>query len=115
MASIDLWWLPLGAGGWFVRLNGRVYEALHALVERRRPLDLYHWGRDELGTGEMWNSNSVVSWLLTRAGLPADELHPPPGGRAPGWHAGLVAARRQAPGLLSAGAAPGRWWRGRRP
>jgi hypothetical protein len=37
MASIDLWWLPLGAGGWFVTLNGRVYEALHALVERRRP------------------------------------------------------------------------------
>jgi hypothetical protein len=32
----------LGAGGWFVRLNGRVYEAAHALLERRRPLDLYH-------------------------------------------------------------------------
>jgi len=31
MASIELWWLPLGAGGRFVRLNGRVYEALHAL------------------------------------------------------------------------------------
>jgi hypothetical protein len=42
MASIDLYWLPLGAGGWFVRLNGRVYEAVRALVERRRPLDLYH-------------------------------------------------------------------------
>ena len=41
-SGIDLYWLPLGAGGWFVRLNGRVYEAAHALVERRRPLDLYH-------------------------------------------------------------------------
>ena len=40
--GIDLYWLPLGAGGWFVRLNGRVYEAMHALVERRRPLHLYH-------------------------------------------------------------------------
>ena len=40
--SIELYWLPLGAGGRFVRLNGRIYEALHALVERRRPLDLYH-------------------------------------------------------------------------
>jgi len=22
------------------------------------------WGRDELGTGDMWNSNSLISWLL---------------------------------------------------
>jgi hypothetical protein len=41
-ADIELWWLPLGAGGWFVRLNGRIYEAIHAFLERRRPLDLYH-------------------------------------------------------------------------
>jgi hypothetical protein len=41
-AGIELWWLPLGAGGWFVRLNGRLWEALHGLLERRRPLDLYH-------------------------------------------------------------------------
>jgi hypothetical protein len=186
--SIELYWLPLGAGGRFVRLNGRIYEALHALVERRRPLDLYHsalevrvpegrfiiencwpildqesaargvvvegpvgsrrmarwrvfryevrrwrdgtiadadeavaspqplgddplvarrllnlvgslprpvWGRDELGTGEMWNSNSVISWLLARSGLPTDTITPPAGGRAPGWEAGLVTAHRQ--------------------
>ena len=53
------------------------------------------WGRDELGTGEMWNSNSLISWLLARAGIEADELQPPAGGRAPGWNAGLVVARRQ--------------------
>jgi hypothetical protein len=187
-ASIELYWLPLGAGGWLVRLNGRIYEAIHALLEHRRPLDLYHsalivrvpegrfviedawpipdsdgasrgvtvegpvgsrrmarfrlfryevrrwrdgiiadadeavaspqllsddllrarrlldlvgslpspvWGRDELGTGEMWNSNSVVSWLLARSGLPTDAIGPPAGGRAPGWEAGLVAARRR--------------------
>ena len=186
-ASIELYWLPLGAGGWFVRLNGRIYEAIHALLERRRPLDLYHsalevhlpegrfvienswpipdadgaargvvvqgpvasrrlarwrvfryevrrwrdgiiadadeavaspqplsddprlarrvldlvgslpspvWGRDELGTGEMWNSNSVISWLLARSGLPTNAIRPPAGGRAPGWQAGLVTARR---------------------
>jgi hypothetical protein len=23
-ASVELYWLPLGAGGWFVRLNGRI-------------------------------------------------------------------------------------------
>ena len=186
--GVDLYWIPLGAGGWFVRLNGRVYEAVKAVLERRRPLDLYHsalevhlpegtfavesawpipdadgpsrgvavegavgshglarfhflryevrrwrdgaipdvaeavggpqrvsddigrarrllelvgsvpnlvWGRDEAGTGEMWNSNSVVSWLLARSGLPAGVVSPPPGGRAPGWEAGLVMARRQ--------------------
>jgi hypothetical protein len=174
VASIELYWLPLGAGGWLVRLNGRIYEAIHALLERRRPLDLYHsalivrvpegrfviedawpipdadgpsrgvavqgpvfsrrmarfrvfryevrrwrdgviadadeavaspqllsddpllarrlldlvgslpspvWGRDELGTGEMWNSNSVVAWLLERSGLPTDAIRPPAGGR----------------------------------
>ncbi|MBI4260715.1 MAG: hypothetical protein HY658_09135 [Actinobacteria bacterium] len=173
---MDLYWLPLGAGGWFVRLNGLVYEAILARVQRRRPGDLYHsalevrlpegryviedawpipdahgasrgvvvegpvgsrvlgrfrslryevrrwrdgripdvahavaspqhlsddpdrarrvldlaasvpalvWGRDELMTGDMWNSNSVVSWLLARAGLPAERIRPPRGGRAP--------------------------------
>ena len=39
--GIDLYWLPLG-GGHSVRLNGRLYEALVARVERRTPLDLYH-------------------------------------------------------------------------
>jgi hypothetical protein len=187
-AGIDLYWLPLGAGGWFVRLNGRIYEAIHAVLEHRKPLDLYHsalvvrvpkgrfvvencwpipdangaargvvvigpvgsrraerfrvfryevrrwrdgviadadeavaspqllsddplvasrlldlvgslptpaWGRDELGTGEMWNSNSVISWLLARSGLPMHAIGPPAGGRAPGWQAGLVTARSQ--------------------
>jgi hypothetical protein len=40
--TIELYWLPLGAGGWFVRLNGRIWEAIQARRERRRPLDLYH-------------------------------------------------------------------------
>jgi hypothetical protein len=53
------------------------------------------WGRDQMATGEMWNSNSVISWLLARAGIESDQLHPPAGGRAPGWNAGLVVARRQ--------------------
>lgn len=185
--GVDLYWLPLGAGGHFVRLNGRVYEAITAWRERRRAFDLYHsalqmhvprgrfvfetawpipdaepasrgvvaegpvfsrhlarlrvlryevrrwregvipdvaeavaspqrlsddpehayrllvlapsvptpvWGRDELGTGEMWNSNSVVSWLLARSGIPTEAIRPPAGGRAPGWEAGLLVARR---------------------
>lgn len=184
--GIEVLWIPLGAGGWFVKFNGRVYEAAHARAERRQPLALYHtalqvqlpegrfvvenawpipdgdgaargvvvqgpvgsrrlarlqvlryevrcwrdgviadarfavagpqrvsddeavarrlvdlvdqvpglvWGRDELGAGEMWNSNSVVSWLLTRSGASVDTIVPPSGGRAPGWFAGIAAAR----------------------
>jgi hypothetical protein len=184
-AAVDLYWIPLGAGGCCVAFNGRVYEAVAAAYGRRRRCRLYHsalvvsvdgarytielapspdadlagrgvlaagpvgarwagrlrvfryelrcwrggtipdlayavdsprrlsddarvarrlvqpeaavptpvWGRDELGLGEMWNCNSVIAWLLASAGLPAGELHPPPHGRAPGWAAGLAAAR----------------------
>jgi hypothetical protein len=195
-AGVELYWLPLGAGGWFVKLNGRLWEAIQALGQRRRPLDLYHtalvvrvpegrfvvencwpipnaggpargvlvegpvfsrrlgrwrvfryevrcwpegviadagdarassqllsddpvtarrllglvrclpspvWGRDELGTGEMWNSNSVIAWVLAQSGLPTDAIRPPAGGRAPGWQAGLVTARRQRPSDEQAG------------
>ena len=52
------------------------------------------WGRDDQGTGDMWNSNSLVSWLLASSGTDTDSLAPPPGGRAPGWSAGLVVAGR---------------------
>jgi hypothetical protein len=187
VAGIDLVWLPLGAGGRFVRLNGRVYEAVAARLARRPPRDLYHsalevrvpegrfviemtpirpsdgadrgvvaegavgtrwagrlrlfryevrcwrdgvipdvaeavesprrlsddpsgarrlldlvprvptpvWGRDELRAGEMWNSNSLVSWLLARCGLDGEATAPPGGGRVPGWDAGLVVAGRE--------------------
>jgi hypothetical protein len=186
-AAVDLYWLPLGAGGHFVRLNGRVYEALAARLERRAARDLYHsalqvevpegtyvieqapvhdwsgkrrgvvaegavgsrwagrfrifryeirlwlnghipdvaeavdsprrltgdedrarrvldlvaqlptpvWGRDELATGEMWNSNSVIAWVIARCGMDTESIQPPSGGRAPGWMAGLVVASRQ--------------------
>ena len=190
-ARVDLYWLPLGAGGHVVKWNGRVYEAIKAKLERRGPLDLYHaalqihlgddtyvieqapepdltgerrgvvaegavgarwagrlrifryeirvwqggnipdvaeavdsprrlttdanvarrvldvvprvptpvWGRDELGTGEMWNSNAVIAWVLGASGIDADTVQPPVGGRAPGWHAGVVVVRRTATGL----------------
>jgi hypothetical protein len=185
MASVDLYWLPLGAGGHSVRLNGKVFEAVAARLAHRTTYDLYHsalvivvpdgrfvieqapargngaergvvgegpvvnrlagrvrlfryeirrwqdgvipdiddavdsprrlsddptvarrvleqigrvptpvWGRDEFQTGEMWNSNSIIAWTLLRAGIDAEGIRPPAGGRAPGWHAGVVAARR---------------------
>jgi hypothetical protein len=70
------------------------------LVTARRVLDLVPafptrtWGRDELGTGEMWNSNSLVAWLLASSGHRMDGILPPAGGRAPGWAAGVLAATR---------------------
>ena len=71
------------------------------LARAQRVLDLVPsvptpvWGRDELRTGDMWNSNSLISWLLARAGVDAEQIQPPPGGRAPGWNAGLVVAGRE--------------------
>ncbi|MCU0274540.1 MAG: hypothetical protein MUE34_15035 [Acidimicrobiales bacterium] len=52
------------------------------------------WGRDELSVGEMWNSNSLTSWLLATTGLVTGDVGPPEGGRAPGWDAGLRVASR---------------------
>jgi hypothetical protein len=184
--AVDLYWIPLGAGGHSVRFNGRVFEAIDAARRRRERCDLYHaalvvqlggeryaievapspdadeasrgvavtgavgsrhlgrlrlfryevrcsrggsipdlgeavggphrltgdptvarrllalvptvptpvWGRDELRAGEMWNSNSMIAWLIATAGLPTDRLRPPPRGRAPGWDAGLEVSRR---------------------
>ena len=66
----------------------------------RRVLDLVSqaptpvWGRDELGAGEMWNPNSLISWLLARSGIEVEAIPLPAGGRAPGWSAGIVVAVR---------------------
>src|SRR5919198_4102730 len=172
-AAVDLYWLPLGAGGHFVRMNGRIYEALSAWSGKRPRRDLYHsalivtvpagafvieqswpipsgdkdrrgvvsegpvgtqrarslrflryeirrwrdgviadlgeavaspqrltddvtvaerllelvpavptpvWGRDESGAGEMWNSNSLISWLIAHSGLDVETVHSPVGG-----------------------------------
>jgi hypothetical protein len=57
------------------------------------------WGRDELRLGEMWNSNSVVSWVLTRARLLDAAGDLPFNGRAPGWDSGVGAARRASPAV----------------
>jgi hypothetical protein len=168
-AWINLYWLPLGAGGHSVRLNGRVFELMAAGLARRSRYDLYHsalevevpegrfvieqaparCGSAERGVvgsgavgaraagrfrlfryeircwldgtipdiaeavesprrlsddldcarrlraGEMWNSNSLVSWLIASSGLDVESIALPRGGRAPGWRAGIVVARRQ--------------------
>jgi hypothetical protein len=69
-------------------------------VRAQRLLDLVPtfpsatWGRDELRAGEMWNSNSLTSWLLAMSEHDTDSIAPPAHGRAPGWSAGLVVASR---------------------
>lgn len=190
-ASVDLYWLPLGAGGHSVRLNGRIFELAAAAIARRPRCDLYHsalvvcvpegrfvveqapvparsgadrgvvaegpvgsrrarrwrilryevrcwrggsipdleeavesprrvatdrvaarrllelvprvpaltWGRDESGAGEMWNSNSIIAWLLACSGIAMEPIRPPAGGRAPGWNAGVVVAERVRAGI----------------
>jgi hypothetical protein len=197
-ATVDLYWIPLGAGGHSVRFNGRVFEAVQAARDHRRRCDLYHaalvvehdgdrhtielapspnadeasrgvvatgavgnrhagrlrlfryevrcwrggtipdlgeavggprrlssdpqlarrllglvpraptpvWGRDELKAGEMWNSNSLISWLIATAGLSSDLARPPLHSRAPGWDAGLEVARRSRARGLRAPATP---------
>jgi hypothetical protein len=186
-AAVDLYWLPLGAGGHSVRVNGLVFETLSAAFDHRPRCDLYHsalavrvpdaaytiemtpvrscldsnrevvasgavgsavarrlrifryevvrwrdgtipdvaeavdsprrlssdretaqrvldlapvvptpvWGRDELHAGEMWNSNSIVSWLIASSAIDTQAIAPPARGRAPGWSAGLVIACRR--------------------
>ena len=72
-------------------------DAARRVLELAPSVPTAVWGRDELGTGEMWNSNSIVAWLIARSGVAAESISPPAGGRAPGWHAGLVVARRGEP------------------
>src|SRR4051812_29631345 len=41
-SAVDLYWLPLGAGGHSVRFNGLVFEAIAAGLRHRTRCDLYH-------------------------------------------------------------------------
>src|SRR6476661_2324592 len=40
--SVDLYWIPLGAGAHVVRLTGKLFEAVSAFLQRRPRCDLYH-------------------------------------------------------------------------
>ena len=67
-------------------------ERTGRLLDAVREVPVATWGLDEQGAGEMWNSNSVVSWALAVSGHDVSGLRPPAAGRAPGWEAGLVRA-----------------------
>ena len=68
-----------------------------ALLRRVADVPVLTWGRDALGVGDMWNSNSLVSWLLQTSGVDAAAIVPPDNGSAPGWASGLAAARLTPP------------------
>jgi hypothetical protein len=76
------------------RLSGDLRDA-RRLLELVPQMPILVWGRDEARTGEMWNSNSMIAWLIARTGLDVASIEPPKGGRAPGWNAGLVMASRE--------------------
>jgi hypothetical protein len=71
-AWVDLFWLPLGAGGHVVRWNGRLYEWFCARHEHRAPADLYHSGLmlhfDEVSyaveMGPAWNMSEPDRGVL---------------------------------------------------
>ena len=76
-----------------VTLSDDVSRARH-LLDLVPSIPTPVWGRDELATRDMWNSNSLISWLLELSGIGTDHVPWPRGGRAPGWDAGLVVAAR---------------------
>jgi len=73
-------------------LLSREPGAARRILELAPSIPRYTWGRRVAGTGEMWTSDSVISWLLVRAGIDPGPAAPPAGGRAPGWFAGIAIA-----------------------
>jgi hypothetical protein len=67
---VDLYWLPLGAGGasGLVRWNGRVYEAIAARRQRRQACSLYHSAL-EVGL----DGARYVIEMTPQCGLPAGD------------------------------------------
>jgi hypothetical protein len=64
-AAIDLYWLPLGAGGHFVRWNGRVYESVTARREHRAVSALYHSALVVTLGSDSWVVEMTPVWATT--------------------------------------------------
>jgi hypothetical protein len=65
--GVDLYWLPLGAGGRFVRSNGRVYEALAARLEHRDRSDLYHSALEVHVAGRRFVIEQAPVWNMRQS------------------------------------------------
>ena len=57
-AAVDLYWIPLGAGGHYVRYNGRIFEAVEAARTHRPRCDLYHAALVVELDGDRWAATS---------------------------------------------------------
>jgi hypothetical protein len=68
--SVDLYWLPLGAGdkGRCVRSSGRLYEGLAAAGGRRAPLHLYHSALVVRLDGTAFTIEMTPVWAVADAG-----------------------------------------------
>jgi hypothetical protein len=60
--AVDLYWLPLGAGGHSVRVNGLVFEAVAARLVHRAPRDLYHSALKIRAGGETYVVEMAPVW-----------------------------------------------------
>jgi hypothetical protein len=56
--GIYLYWLPLGAGGSFVRFNGRVFEFVQARIESGRFPLLQTEGRPDGTPASLWRPDT---------------------------------------------------------
>ena len=82
-AAVDLYWIPLGAGGHSVRFNGRVFEAIAAARQHRRRCDLYHVALVVELEAPGWDAGLEVA---RRSGASnADPWKPPLARRLPDW------------------------------
>ena len=68
----------------------------HRLLQMVGSVPALIWGRDQC-VEDMWNSNSVIPWLLTEADSQSKHLVHRAGGRAPGWQAGIAVALEKTP------------------
>jgi hypothetical protein len=62
VGSVDLCWLPLGAGGRCVRLNGKMYEAALAVREHRLACNLYHSALEVRLDAHRWVIEMAPVW-----------------------------------------------------
>lgn len=65
--GVDLLWLPLGAGGRFVRSNGRLYETLAARLQHRDRSDLYHSALEVRLAGDRYVIEQGPVWNMREA------------------------------------------------
>src|ERR1700716_1825818 len=66
-SSIDLYWLPLGAGGRSVRWNGRLFEAATARREHRPAEHLYHSALEVRDRGRRFVIEMAPVWNIDAA------------------------------------------------